>query len=119
MAITEHKGRGGNASDVLLCVFACCCSLECRQAFIEESERVTMEDRMYSTRRAISSPFTNRDNSSHSLLMAENTLFPLQVDYMAPEKSRSRGLCKQSSWVYLYSIVSTTNDNVCNIDYYK
>lgn len=30
---------------------------------------VTMEDRMYSTCRAISSPFTNRDNSGYSLLM--------------------------------------------------
>lgn len=44
---------------------------------------VTMEDRMYSTCRAISSPFTNRDNSIYSLLKAGHikTVRSLQMDY--------------------------------------
>lgn len=67
---------------------------------------VTMEDRMYSTCRAISSHFTNRDNGRNSLLKAGDA--ESADGWIAEPKMCTSGGFVQTNFAhvaYLYSVV--------------
>lgn len=65
---------------------------------------VTMEDRMYSTCRAISSPFTNRDNSGYSLLMAGDAETIPMVDLWSLKMCMSVGFSAQITTQVYFSV---------------